>query len=119
MKGMLTYFLFMNLFTYFMFAADKRKARRNQWRIPEKRLLWLSFLGGAVGAWRGMHDFYHKTSKRMFQFSVPLFLLLQMAWLAYASFRWFEMDSENLAIVLLAVMIHIILFMILRLINKK
>ena len=34
---------------FIAYGADKSKARRGAWRIPEKVLLGLSFFGGAAG----------------------------------------------------------------------
>ncbi len=47
--------------TFILYGADKAKAKRNAWRIPEKVLLGFSFLGGAVGGILGMLLFRHKT----------------------------------------------------------
>ena len=35
------YFVFLNLFTFFLFAEDKKRARKEMWRIPERTLLLL------------------------------------------------------------------------------
>ena len=43
------------------YGADKWKAKRGKWRIPEKVLLGFSLLGGAVGGLLGMLLFRHKT----------------------------------------------------------
>lgn len=50
------------------YGADKRKAKRGKWRIPEKVLLLLSFFGGAVGGLLGMVLFRHKTRHWYFWF---------------------------------------------------
>ena len=54
-------FAAISLITFFLYAADKSKAKRRAWRIPEKVLLGFSFLGGAVGGLCGMNLFRHKT----------------------------------------------------------
>ena len=46
---------------FIAYGADKSKARRGAWRIPEKVLLGLSFFGGAAGGLCGMLLFRHKT----------------------------------------------------------
>lgn len=38
-----------SLVAFVVYAADKSRAKRNVWRIPEKVLLGLSFFGGACG----------------------------------------------------------------------
>ena len=50
------------------YGADKWKAKRGKWRIPEKVLLLLSFFGGAVGGLSGMLLFRHKTRHWYFWF---------------------------------------------------
>ncbi|MBR6726808.1 MAG: DUF1294 domain-containing protein [Clostridia bacterium] len=50
-----------SLITFFLYGADKSKAKRGAWRIPEKTLLLCSFLGGAVGGSLAMSLFRHKT----------------------------------------------------------
>ena len=50
-----------NLVTFAVYGADKRRARRGAWRVPEKTLFLLPLLGGSVGALLGMRGFRHKT----------------------------------------------------------
>ena len=51
----------MSLVTFIFYAADKRKAKKSKWRIPEATLLGLGFCGGAVGALLAMKYVRHKT----------------------------------------------------------
>lgn len=60
-----------------VYGADKWKARRSKWRIPEKALLLLSFLGGAIGGILGMLLFRHKTKHWYFWFVNIVGLLWQ------------------------------------------
>ena len=74
----------MSLVSFLVFGADKRRAARHEWRIPEKILFLTALLGGAAGAFLGMHIFHHKTRHKSFCFGIPLILLLQaavMVWL--------------------------------------
>lgn len=73
------YLAAVNLITFTAFGIDKWKAVHKQWRIPEKTLLGLSFIGGAAGGLVAMHLFRHKTRKRKFAVGVPLMLVLHLA----------------------------------------
>lgn len=72
----------LNSFAFVLMGVDKRRARRNQWRISE-RALWLSALPfAAPGAYAGMRVFHHKTRHRAFQFGMPALALIQLVLLA-------------------------------------
>ena len=57
----LAYLAFMSLVSFILYGSDKRKAKRQKWRVPEKVLLGFGFLGGAFGGLIGMRTFRHKT----------------------------------------------------------
>ncbi|WP_310498026.1 DUF1294 domain-containing protein [Sandarakinorhabdus sp.] len=80
-----------NLFTYFEFARDKALAieglRRNVRRVPEARLLMLSFLGGSPGGLLAMRRLRHKTSKQSFQKGMIIVIGLQIG-ILLGSFLW-------------------------------
>ena len=48
------YLVLMNLVTFWVYGADKRRARRGRWRVPERTLFLLPLLGGSIGALAGM-----------------------------------------------------------------
>lgn len=75
---MLIYLTFVNIITFIIYGVDKWKAKNNQWRIPEKRLLFLAVIGGSVGALAGIYIFHHKTLHKKFTIGVPVILMLQM-----------------------------------------
>ena len=58
---LLAAFAVMSLVALFLYAADKRRAKRKRWRIAESVLLSVGFFGGAVGALAAMNLFRHKT----------------------------------------------------------
>lgn len=83
MDILIIYFIGMNLISLILMAIDKRKARinragRRKRRIPEKNLLALAFVGGAVGTYLGMKLYRHKTRHASFVYLVPLFLGLHL-----------------------------------------
>ena len=70
------YFIVINLLTFLLYGLDKYKAIRQEWRIPERALLLMAFMGGAFGALSAMRIFRHKTRKGRFRLMIPLFCLL-------------------------------------------
>jgi uncharacterized membrane protein YsdA (DUF1294 family) len=46
-----------------LYAIDKRRARRNAWRISEATLHAVELFGGWPGAWIGQRLFRHKLQK--------------------------------------------------------
>ena len=75
----LAYFALINLITFFTFGADKRRAKKDKRRVPEKRLFLLAGLGGSVGAIFAMRVFRHKTLHRSFRYGIPAILIAQIA----------------------------------------
>ena len=67
-----------NLVTFAVYGADKRRARRGAWRVPEKTLFLLPLLGGSVGALLGMRVFRHKTKHWYFKYGMPAILVAQV-----------------------------------------
>jgi uncharacterized membrane protein YsdA (DUF1294 family) len=57
--------------------ADKVRARKNQWRIPEKCLMLLAIGGGSLGILLGMYAFRHKTMHPNFSVGVPVMMMVQ------------------------------------------
>ena len=76
-----------NLVTFAVYGADKRRARRGAWRVPEKTLFLLPLLGGSIGALLGMRVFRHKTKHWYFVWGVPAILLAQIALAAWLLYR--------------------------------
>ena len=58
--------------------ADKRKARRGAWRIPEATLIGTAALGGSIGVLAGMYLVRHKTRHLKFTLGVPFILIVQL-----------------------------------------
>ncbi len=64
-----SYLLLVSIITFILYHADKRKANKGKWRIPEKVLLLFSFLGGAFGGYPAMLIFRHKTKGEHWYFT--------------------------------------------------
>ena len=73
------YLALINLTAFLLMGADKSRARRGLWRIPEKVLFLSAVLGGSAGAIGGMFFFRHKTRHLRFRIGLPAILLLQIA----------------------------------------
>ena len=74
----LIYLLTINLTGLLFFYADKQKALKRRYRIPERRLFFIALAGGAVGCLTGMYLFHHKTKHARFVIGMPL---LSLIWL--------------------------------------
>ena len=76
---LLVWLAVINLLTFIVYGADKRRARKGKWRVPEETLFLLPLLGGSIGALLGMRVFHHKTKHWYFVWGIPAILLAQIA----------------------------------------
>ena len=74
--------LVMNAASFSLMGMDKRRARRGQWRIPERTLFLAAVCFGGLGGVLGMKVFRHKTKHWSFRIFFPLLLALQIIVLA-------------------------------------
>ncbi|MDQ8759515.1 DUF1294 domain-containing protein [Streptococcus ruminantium] len=65
-----------NMIVFITYGIDKGKARKSTYRISEKILLFMSYLGGGLGAWAGGTHFRHKTQKKYFQLAWAVGLMV-------------------------------------------
>ena len=72
------YLRIVNALGFVLMLADKRKARKKKWRIPESTLMLVALIGGSIGCLSGMYLFRHKTRHPKFTVGVPLILALQV-----------------------------------------
>jgi len=68
-----------NITTFIAYGADKKAAIRGQWRVPERDLHTLEFLGGWMGAWLAQKFFRHKTVKKSYQRMYKLMIVMEFA----------------------------------------
>ena len=81
----LLYLIIVNAAAFLLMLADKLKAKRGAWRIPEATLMGIAAIGGSVGELAGMYLFRHKTKHIKFTLGIPVILIAQIAmviWLA-------------------------------------
>ncbi|MDD6047412.1 MAG: DUF1294 domain-containing protein [bacterium] len=81
------YLLLMSLILFAFMGADKQRAKRRAWRVPERTLFWLAALGGGLGGVLGMLAFRHKTRHASFCIGMPLLMLFNFA-AAYLLLRY-------------------------------
>jgi uncharacterized membrane protein YsdA (DUF1294 family) len=70
--------MLVNLAGFAIMGIDKIKAKKNEYRIPEKTLFMWAIVGGSIGSIIGMYFFRHKTRHLSFQIGMPLILLVQI-----------------------------------------
>ena len=78
MDAVWIYWLGINIIGFIVMGIDKAKAKANAWRISERMLFILAFMGGALGVWCGMYFFHHKTRHWYFKLGIPGILVLNV-----------------------------------------
>lgn len=78
MKFILLYLLIINAAGFLFMLADKWKAKKNRWRIPEATLMTVAALGGSIGSLLGMYTVRHKTKHLKFTLGIPLIPAVQI-----------------------------------------
>lgn len=76
--GTALYLILINMVTWQLFYADKRRAELNRDRISERKLLWFAALGGTLGGKYAQRRFRHKTRKQPFKTYLNLILIVQV-----------------------------------------
>jgi len=74
------YLILINFIAFLVYGIDKLKAiqnNKNIRRIPENKLLFLTFIGGSFGAILSMLFFRHKIKKLSFMIKYFLIILVQ------------------------------------------
>lgn len=78
LQNILIYLVIINILGFLIMFVDKRKAQKGKWRIPEKTLFIVAFIGGSIGTIAGMYIFRHKTQKLKFTLGFPAILIIQI-----------------------------------------
>ncbi|SES08082.1 Uncharacterized membrane protein YsdA, DUF1294 family [Gracilibacillus ureilyticus] len=77
------YLIIINIIGFLLMGIDKRKARKQKWRIAESRIWLVAIIGGAFGATAGMNYFRHKTKHTSFRILLPLLTLVDIGLLIW------------------------------------
>ena len=72
------YLLTINATGFLLMLADKHKAKKNLFRIPEATLIGVALIGGSAGSLLGMSIFRHKTRHLKFALGIPVILVMQI-----------------------------------------
>lgn len=88
MKYILLYLFLINAAGFLLMLADKFKAKKNLWRIPEATLMTVAALGGSIGSLLGMYTVRHKTKHVKFTVGIPVILMLQIALVLFIIFKF-------------------------------
>jgi len=84
------YLAAINILTFCVYGADKRRAKISGARgMPERVLFSLVRLLGGAGALFAMRVFHHKTRHWYFRFGIPAILLAQIALGVFVYVRFF------------------------------
>ena len=75
-QGFSLFLMIWNLIVFLVYGLDKGKARKGSYRISEKTLLLMTYVGGGLGAWAGGTHFRHKTQKKDFQLAWAVGVLI-------------------------------------------
>ncbi|WP_029230851.1 DUF1294 domain-containing protein [Butyrivibrio sp. VCB2006] len=76
------YLVLTNIVGFALMGIDKRRAKRNAFRVPEATLFSVAIVGGSIGSILGMLVFRHKTKHWYFTVGLPLILLVQILLIA-------------------------------------
>ncbi len=76
----------MNIAAFVLMGHDKRRARQDKWRIPEKILFLVTACFGGLGGVLGMKVFHHKTQHWYFKVFFPVLLIVQIALLTVGAY---------------------------------
>ena len=79
----LVWLVLVNILDFALMGVDKRRARRDAWRVRERTFFIVALLGGALGGVIGMFFFRHKTRHWYFRYGLPAILILQLVLVAW------------------------------------
>lgn len=77
-KIFIIYLISVNIAAFIIYGVDKRRAKKQKWRISEATLFVLALIGGSVGSEIAMYTFHHKTRHMLFVIGIPCIILLQL-----------------------------------------
>ncbi len=88
MKIILIYLFIINAAGFLLMLADKYKAKKGLWRVPEATLMTTAALGGSIGCLLGMRVARHKTLHKKFTWGIPAILIAQVALAVFLIYQY-------------------------------
>lgn len=82
-QNIIIYLVVINIIGFLIMYIDKQKAKKGNWRIPEKTIFLVTLLGGGIGTISGMYAFRHKTQKMNFVIGLPVITILEIIAIIY------------------------------------
>ena len=82
-RNIIIYLIIINLIGFLIMYIDKQKAKKGNWRIPEKTIFLVTLLGGGIGTISGMYAFRHKTKHLKFTIGIPITILINIICIYY------------------------------------
>ena len=73
---LIAYIIIINIAASMTAIADKKKAEKGKWRIPESTLMLLGLFGGATLEFITMKKIHHKTKHMKFMVGLPIEMFL-------------------------------------------
>ena len=86
MEIYIAFIFIMTFITLAFYAADKKKAEKNKWRVKEKTLLLLSLCGGSIGGMIALFGLRHK-NRHWYFVAVNIISLIIHLCLGYVLFN--------------------------------
>lgn len=80
--GILGVYIGMGGLSIYLYSRDKQAALFGWWRVSERQLLTVDFLGGIIGGLLAQHRYRHKTSKHSYQLRIFAIVAIHAALLA-------------------------------------
>ena len=72
------YLLLVNIIGAIFVITDKKRAKKNQWRIKERNFFICCILGGCPATYAAMKIFHHKTLHKRFMWGIPVIFVIQI-----------------------------------------
>ena len=72
------YILIISVIGWILPIVDKKRAKKNEWRIKEQTLFIVSILGGSLAMYASMKKYRHKTKHKRFMIGIPAIIVMQL-----------------------------------------